>query len=137
MPLPHVHIAGHVSLPGSAAETARFLSPQGARVWVLSKREARMIVRERKARTGSLHCPPRQFVSPSAEGSRFVSGGFYTHSLFSIGFAVLDELAIERAAIDPQEVSGIFFLALTPLQCQEDIFPLQIDERSPTQKGCL
>jgi hypothetical protein len=137
MPLPQVHIAGHGRLTGSAAETARFLSPQGARVWGLSKREARMIVKERKAHTGSLHCPPRQFVSPSAEGSRFVSGGFYSHSLFSIGFAVLEEFAIERAAINPQEVSGIFFLALTPLQGQEDIFPLQIDERGTTQKGRL
>jgi hypothetical protein len=61
--------------------TYKFLSPQGSRLWMLSKRKARMIVKERKAHTGSLHYPPRQFVSLSEEGSCFVSGGFYTLTL--------------------------------------------------------
>jgi hypothetical protein len=58
-------------------------------------------------------------------------------SLFRISFAVLDEFAIECAAINPQEVSSILFLALAPLQCQEDIFTFEIDERGTTHKGCL
>jgi hypothetical protein len=45
-------------------------------------------------------------------------------------FAILGKLAIERLAINPEEVSRLGFLPRCPLQGEQDICPFEVRQRA-------